>query len=415
MSDQDGALQKLLSDPLYQKILQKEHWQQQGQPWRTEPEIDVERQQYLDARRHRDFKEGKFISPLKDVSLSRADIEWLLATHENGHGPIDWNDLKQHEREGLYLSGVDLRGVDLSELPLAKADLSYAHLEEAKLVHAHLENATLYEAILERANLTSAHLQEAMLVDAHLQGASLNSAHLEGSWLANVHLEGADLSSCFFDVETKLHKVTFYSPKMSGAILADVRWGDVNLAVVDWSVLSILGDEVGADQYKAADKELEHILRLEFVERATRAYRQLSIVLRNQGLNDDANRFAYRAQLMQRIVYRRQKKSSRFLGSLLLDLITGYGYRPMRSFIAYLIVILAFATSYFIIGRTVGPALTPLGSVIFSMTSFHGRGFFPGGSTLDDPLTVLAALEAFIGLLIEVTFIATLTRRLFGG
>jgi hypothetical protein len=48
------------------------------------------------------------------------------------------------------------------------------------------------------------------------------------------------------------------------------------------------------------------------------------------------------------------------------------------------------------------------------MTSFHGRGFFPGGIGLDDPLTVLAAIEAFVGLLIEVTFIATLTQRLFG-
>jgi hypothetical protein len=77
-------------------------------------------------------------------------------------------------------------------------------------------------------------------------------------------------------------------------------------------------------------------------------------------------------------------------------------------------VILAFATAYFIIGHKVGPVLSPLGSVVFSMTSFHGRGFFPGGIGLDDPLTVVAALEAFIGLLIEVTFIATLTQRLFG-
>jgi hypothetical protein len=48
------------------------------------------------------------------------------------------------------------------------------------------------------------------------------------------------------------------------------------------------------------------------------------------------------------------------------------------------------------------------------MTSFHGLGFFPGGIGLDDPLTVFAALEAFMGLLIEVSFIATVTHRLFG-
>lgn len=103
-----------------------------------------------------------------------------------------------------------------------------------------------------------------------------------------------------------------------------------------------------------------------------------------------------------------------WLFSCFLFLLAGYGYKPLRSFIAYLIVIITFAVAYFFIGRTVGPALSPLGSVVFSMTSFHGRGFFPGGIGLDDPLTVVAALEAFIGLLIEVTFIATLTQRLFG-
>ena len=51
---------------------------------------------------------------------------------------------------------------------------------------------------------------------------------------------------------------------------------------------------------------------------------------------------------------------------------------------------------------------------MFSMTSFHDRGFFPGNNiSLDDPLTVLAALEALVGLIIEVTFIATLTQRFF--
>ena len=32
--------------------------------------------------------------------------------------------------------------------------------------------------------------------------------------------------------------------------------------------------------------------------------------------------------------------------------------------------------------------------------SFHGRGFFPRGIALDDPLIILAAFEALVGLLI---------------
>jgi hypothetical protein len=92
----------------------KVYWKAQGQPWRTEPEIDNERQKYL-AERHRitpNIEQG--IYPFKDIRLSRADVEWLLATHENGRGPIDWSDESQHKRVGLDLRGADLGQVDLS-------------------------------------------------------------------------------------------------------------------------------------------------------------------------------------------------------------------------------------------------------------------------------------------------------------
>lgn len=176
----------------------------------------------------------------------------------------------------------------------------------------------------------------------------------------------------------------------------------------------MLGDEHRARQRKRDGKEKDRDVRLIEYERAVRANRQLAIVLQSQGLNEDAVRFSYRAQFLQRKVFMYQRKFGQYLFSLFLDMLAGYGYKPWRSFVAYLLVIATFATAYFIIGHTVGPVLSPLGSVVFSMTSFHGRGFFPGGIGLDDPLTVVAAFEAFVGLLIEVTFIATLTQRLFG-
>lgn len=79
----------------------KDYWKAQGQPWRTEPEIDIEHRKYLAERRNitPDWKQGIF--PFKDIKLSRADIEWLLATHENGRGPVDWNDESQRSREGV--------------------------------------------------------------------------------------------------------------------------------------------------------------------------------------------------------------------------------------------------------------------------------------------------------------------------
>ncbi len=298
--------------------------------------------------------------------MSRADIEWLLAIHEVGQRPVDWSDERQRGRKGFDLRGADLRGLGLSGLPLAKCYLYNAHLEGADLILAPLEGAEL--------------------ILAHLEGANLNSTHLEGVILIDA----------FFDSATTLYEIVLSNNKYGTASLVDIHWGDVNVAVVDWSKISSLGDEYRFDY-----------------ERAVRAYRQLSVVLRNQGINEHAARFTYRSQLMQRKLFWYQRKYLQYLGSLFLDLLSGYGYKPLRCFVAYLLVILTFATVYFIIGHTVGPVLSPLGSIVFSMTSFHGRGFFPGGIALDDPLTVVAALEAFIVLLIEVTFITTLTQRLF--
>ena len=66
----------------------KTYWEQQGQPWRTEPEINPERQHYLTERRNITPNIEQGIYPFQDVQLTHADIEWLLATYEEGCGPI---------------------------------------------------------------------------------------------------------------------------------------------------------------------------------------------------------------------------------------------------------------------------------------------------------------------------------------
>ena len=50
---------------------------------------------------------------------------------------------------------------------------------------------------------------------------------------------------------------------------------------------------------------------------------------------------------------------------------------------------------------------------MLSIGSFHGRGFFQPVQSLGDPVVIIAAVEAIIGLLIEITFIATFTQRFF--
>jgi hypothetical protein len=184
--------------------------------------------------------------------------------------------------------------------------------------------------------------------------------------------------------------------------------------VVDWSQVAVLGDEHETRQKKAPDgKKKEQAERLSEYQAAVRANRQLAVALQTQGLHEEAARFAYRAQRLQRIVLFRQRKVGSYLFSGLLDLIAGYGYRPGRTILWYLFVIVGFAVAYFAFGHL---SLFP-DAFVFSLMSFHGRGFFPSLSSetsLHNQVVEIAAIEAVLGLLIEISFIATFTQRYFG-
>lgn len=99
-------------------------------------------------------------------------------------------------------------------------------------------------------------------------------------------------------------------------------------------------------------------------KKAVRAYRQLALALRTQGLAEEAAYFSYQAHALYREVLRRQLvvkqdagKQGRAIGSWFLqlgqylfssflDLATGYGYKPWRSIITYLLIIIMFALAY---------------------------------------------------------------------
>jgi uncharacterized protein YjbI with pentapeptide repeats len=418
MSEQDGiqttALQRPTNDD---KEAWKAYWKVQGQPWRSEPEIYAERQKYLAERCSITPNIEQGIYPFKAIKLNRADVEWLLATHENGRGPVDWNDEKQRDREGLDLRGADLGRVILSGLPLTRlhCGLTYEewtnatsdqrtmaviHMGEANLGQAQLQGANLGQAQLQGANLERAQLQRAYLGLAQLQGSNLFQAQLQGANLRAVDLSGATLGGVVLGNEQRI-----------GPRLTDVRWGDTSLAILDWSLVSKLGDEWEAKQKQTSEGEKKgEPRRLNEFRAAVRANRQLAIALQSQGLNEVAARFAYRAQKLQRGVLRRERKFGAYLFSLCLDLLAGYGYKPLRSFLVYALVICIFATIYHLLGTH----LAWNEAIVISMTAFHGRGFFPDQFRPGDPQALVAAIEAFVGLLIEVTFIATLTQRLFG-
>lgn len=476
----------------------RQHWQAEGFPWRTEPE--TKRQEELSKCRAvvPDIKKG--IYPFKGMELSRADVEWLLAMHENGRGPIDWNDESQRERDGLDLRGADLRKADLHQLPLTRlnggltfsqymgatveqreaaavlmdrgnlmgtqlqraslggaqlkgarlidaeleranftgaqleeADLSGAQLGEADFTEAQLdgavfqgaqlkgahlfdvqlERANFYRAQLERADLREARLEGANFTEAQLEGAKLTRAHLKGAILVHAQLEKADLREAQLE-GAYLRDIELRTRQGIGPLLADVYWGQTNLAVVVWSQLTKLADEWVAEQKTFYGEMKEERTRLDQYRAAVRANRQLAVELQNQGLNEDAARFAYRAQILQRKVLWKQGSFWKWLGSAILALLAGYGYRMWRILAAYLFIILLCAVAYFLLGMYYEPHLSFLEAVLTSVTAFHGRVFSEPFLQPGEPQLWVTAFEAVTGLVIESVFIAMLAQKFFG-
>src|SRR5262249_46874043 len=159
-----------------------------------------------------DITQGIYPFGGRELALTRADVEWLLATHEDGCGPVDWDDPLQRTRVGLDLRGANLSSQDLHGLPLARLhgglmedewrnatarqiETAVLHLERADLSEAHLEGAILEGVHLERSRLRDAHLEQAVLSFALLEGAYLSEARLGSAVLLGAGLDGAMLNN----------------------------------------------------------------------------------------------------------------------------------------------------------------------------------------------------------------------------
>src|SRR2546421_3493043 len=407
MSDQDNGQVSTLQRPTTEDpVAWKTYWETQGQAWRTEPEISTERQKFLKERLSiiPNLKQG--IYPFKGIKLNRADVEWLIDIHESRQ--IE-HKLTERAR-GLDFRGADLSYVDLQRLPLTQLQGGVHGDAWMSSTKEEREAAAIH---LEGANLAGTDLSWARLRCGHLEGADLSTAHLEGTVLRHAYLNGAQFRLAFFSYSTRLDEILL-GDKKGYASFIDVNWNGVNLTAIQWSEMKMTSSEQNARHWNTNDgKKKNKVTRINEYWEALRANRQLATILQSQGLNEDASRFAYRAQLCQRIVFRLEKKFGQYLFSSFLDLLAGYGYRPGRSVIWYLVMIFGFALAYFVIGHL--PFFPD--AFVFSLTSFHGRGFFPGlgnEASLHNPLVVTAAFEAVVGLLIEISFIATFTQRFFG-
>jgi uncharacterized protein YjbI with pentapeptide repeats len=360
--------------------------------------------------------------PFAGVQLTGADVFWLAA--RTLAGPKG-NLSRAEERLRAATQNEQARaGLKLSGLNLQRADLRQARLQGAMLPRARLDGANLREAHLQRAHLRVATLESVSLVNAHLQRADLSGANLRG----------ADLRGATFDKTTRLNGI-----RLDGATIDQAFIESAAIGAVEWSHVAALGGELlarrrhkyaaeppsGRNRGQRGRRKRATERTFEF-RAASRTYRALSLALRAQALNANAARFRYRSLVMARKAQYFEALAAlgsrrflsaphlfgRWLLSYLLGAVTGYGEYLGRLVATYLLAIGVFTGALFVMAHLPLSWESLRDALVFSLTSFHGRGSPPPSLAPSSTLSALSSVEGIVGLVIEGLLIGVIVNKL---
>lgn len=347
-------------------------------------------------------------SPYAGVRIqSLGELRWILRER-------DWSgEMDAGGRDRPNLDEADLRGANLARVQLCHASLKHASLDGVSFHGANLYRAVLFDARCEQtnfreANVFGADLGSAWLWDADFRDACLNRVSFTGTHFRGADLRGAELTAAWMDSTTRFRVVKIDSRTR----VAEVVWNGVPLVQVDWAQMPTIGEEL-AIAASAGRTE-----RIRCIVAAMQAYDALGVVLQSQGVKEWATRYHLRALRLERQAQLLRGHVLSWLLSWLIDTLSGYGQYAGRALRAYVLVVTSFTVAYYVLTNYLGAYLPSqsarlqwIEAAVLSISSFHGRGFFPQSISLGDPVAVLAAAEAVVGLFIELVFITTFSRR----
>jgi hypothetical protein len=160
------------------------------------------------------------------------------------------------------------------------------------------------------------------------------------------HRRRADLCGASLDKATQLN-----AAKLVLVSLDQTIFDNTNLSVARRQDAPILGDDLRARATRDDEggRRSRWQRALEY-QAAARAYRRLLAALQTNGMNDEADTYRYRAQLMQRRFHWRSLRFGRWSFSALLAPLAGYGYKPARAFLAHVLVIAIFIGLFLLAG-----------------------------------------------------------------
>ena len=346
--------------------------------------------------------------PYAGVAIrSAGELRWILS--ERG-----WSGQEDPQgRARPQLEEADLRGINVSHMQLRQAILRRAAIDGAcffgaDLYRAELQGTKCEKADFRQVDLFGADLDRAWLWDADFRGARLARTSLCATHFRGADLRGADLTGAWMDSTTRFRAVKLDSTTRLGQVV----WNSVPLIQVDWSQMRQSGEESEITRRAPRNERLQAIIA------AQQAYDGLAVVLQNQGVKDWASHYHLRALRLERRAQLLRGNTLSWFVSWLIDMLSGYGQYVGRALRAYALVIVVFASTYYGLTNYLGALfptrstrLAPIEALVLSVSSFHGRGFFPQSLSLGDPIAVVAAAEAIIGLFNELVFITTFSRR----
>ncbi len=271
--------------------------------------------------------------PPSGVNVARCSLRRLRTRRASARAECQ---LSEARLEKAILRGMDLTGISMNGAYLANADLSSADLRGVDLTEAILENAAL-----EYADLTGANLTNANLTDARLTGTSFSGAKLDGAAYSSI----AALNDFIVD-------------------------GKANLSAAAWGGVS-------ARQVREAKSRLDRIVGF---QDSARINYLIADTLTKRGMLTESSDYRLRAQRAQRKILFLQGRLGGWLFSWALNLLSGYGERPVRALISYLVTVATFALIYFFgpaSGLTNTLPTTILQSLVLSYAAFHGSGLLP--------------------------------------
>ena len=327
-------------------------------------------------------------SGCSDYSISKSDFCWI--------------HVKDKEAYRKNLEEFVGKGGSLQNENLAKADLSNLDLQGVVL-----QGANLSRVNLSNSNLFDANLMAAELVGADLTNCDLNSANLSKSDLTRAKLIGARL---------------WHAKLMSANLIeADLAWGDFwNAYLFDarfWRTNFTSAISITKSSFERAGSKFVARCRINEggIFSSEEAYRSLKKYFLANGRYHDASWASYKEKTMERLLFKK-RKNIRYIPSLVMDLLCGYGEKPHRIVLSSFFVIFFYAITLGLLNAVNYTQLSEykmsfgdyLYYSIITFTTVGYGDFIPKSFLL---FRFLAASEAFIGAFMIGLFIFTLARK----